>query len=125
MVPFSEKISCESHSQRKDDFSRIYYNFIKKGWVHTAKGHDINGLGLHYRLGDEFLMPTQECINELAIFFRFSLKKLCVTSTYIKIPYRLDEPLTSRLKSEVRIHFVVVLMGKNEDLYLLASDRRL
>lgn len=84
MVPFSEKISCESHSQRKDDFSRIYYNFIKKGWVHTAKGHDINGLGLHYRLGDEFLMPTQECINELAIFLDSAWKSYALPAHTLK-----------------------------------------
>ncbi len=40
----------------------------KKGWVRAAKGHDIDGRGLNYRSGDEFLMQAQGRTNELVIF---------------------------------------------------------
>lgn len=35
--------------------------FYQKSWVRAAKRHDIDDLGLHYRLGDEFLIQTQGC----------------------------------------------------------------
>ncbi|WP_264435737.1 hypothetical protein [Coxiella endosymbiont of Dermacentor marginatus] len=70
---------------KKDDFSRTYYRyFIKKGWVRAAKGHNIDGLGLHYRSGDEFLMQTQGCINELAIFLDSAGKSYTLSAHTLK-----------------------------------------
>ncbi|AKQ33182.1 DNA topoisomerase IV subunit A [Candidatus Coxiella mudrowiae] len=94
----------------------------KKGWVRAAKGHDIDGRGLNYRSGDEFLIQAQGRTNELVIFLDSAGKSYSLPAHTLPSARGLGEPLTVRLKPEAGAQFVAVLMGKNKDLFLLTSD---
>lgn len=94
----------------------------KKGWVRAAKGHEIAGDKLSYRAGDEFLMQVPGKSNELALFFDTTGKSFGLSAGTLPSARGQGEPLTSRLKPEPGAEFVSVLMGKEDDLYLIASD---
>ena len=94
----------------------------RKGWVRAAKGYEVDGHTLNYRSGDEFLMQTQGCANELVIFLDSVGKSYTLPAHTLPSARGFGDPLTSRLKIIPGAHFVGVLMGRDEDLILLASD---
>ena len=111
MIPEKEMVSSEP----------ITVVLSRKGWVRVARGHEVDGRTLNYRSGDEFLMQTQGFMNELTIFLD-SVGRSYTLLAYTLSSARLGNPLTSRLKLTPGAHFTGVLMGRNEDLILLASD---
>ncbi|WP_080592764.1 DNA topoisomerase IV subunit A [Coxiella burnetii] len=94
----------------------------KKGWIRAAKGHEVEGETLNYRSGDEFLMQAQGRTNELAVFLDSAGKSYALPAHTLPSARGLGDPLTSRLKPASGAHFVGVLMGADDDLFLLASD---
>ena len=112
MIPEKEMVSSEP----------ITVVLSRKGWVRTAKGHEVDGRTLNYRSGDEFLMQTQGFMNELTIFLDSVGRSYALPAYTLPSARGLGNPLTSRLKLIPDAHFTSVLMGKGEDLILLASD---
>lgn len=94
----------------------------KKGWVRSAKGHEVEGEKLSYRSGDEFLTQISGRSNELAIFLDSQGKSYAIPAYKLPTARGHGEPLTSRLKPEPGSSFVSVLMGDESDYYIIASD---
>lgn len=94
----------------------------KKGWVRSAKGHEIKGEDLNYRASDGFLTQARGKSNQLAIFLDSAGKTYTMPAHTLPSARGHGEPLTSKLKPEPGTHFVSVLMGKEDDYVLLASD---
>lgn len=94
----------------------------KQGWVRAAKGHSLDGRSLNYCSGDGFLMQAKGRTNQLVVFLDSIGKSYSLPAYTLPSARSLGEPLTVRLKPKVGAQFVGVLMGKNEDLCLLASD---
>lgn len=94
----------------------------KQGWVRSAKGHDIEGVSLSYRSGDEFLVQTNGRSNQPVIFFDSQGKSYSLPAHTLPTARGYGEPLTSRLKPEVGSLFVGALMASEEQKVLMASD---
>jgi topoisomerase-4 subunit A len=94
----------------------------KNGWVRAAKGHDIQGENLSYRAGDEFLAQTYGRSNEAAVFFDSDGKSYALPAHTLPSARGQGEPLTSRLTTEPGAQFINVVMGQEEQYFLIASD---
>lgn len=94
----------------------------QKGWVRTAKGHEIDSTKLSYRAGDDFQCEAKGRSNQQAIFLDSSGRSYSLPAHSLPSARGQGEPLTSRLKPEPDVHFVAAIMGEDNQRCLLASD---
>ena len=94
----------------------------EKGWVRSAKGHDIDPATLAYRTGDGFLASAQGRTNQLAHFLDSTGRAYSLSAHDLPSARSQGEPLTGRLNPPPGAMFKAVLAGQDEDWYLLASD---
>ena len=94
----------------------------EKGWVRSAKGHEVDAAGLSYKSGDKFQSSACGRSNQLAIFFDSTGRAYSVSAHGLPSARGYGEPLSGRLKLPDGARFVGVIMGKPDDLVLLSSD---
>lgn len=94
----------------------------EKGWVRSARGHDIDPATLGYKAGDNFLMAARGKSNQQVMFLDSTGRSYSLSAHTLPSARGQGEPLTGRLSPPERSDFVGVVMGGNEDLCLVASD---
>ncbi len=94
----------------------------EKGWVRAAKGHDLDPAGLAYRSGDAFLCAARGRSNQGAVFLDASGRVYTLAAHTLPSARGLGEPLSGRLSTADGTRFVAVIMGGDEEQWLLASD---
>lgn len=94
----------------------------EKGWVRSAKGHDIDGSSLTYRAGDRFYQQAQGKSNAQVVFLDSAGRSFSLLASSLPSARGHGEPLSSRLKLSPGSEAVGVLIGNDNDYYLLASD---
>ena len=94
----------------------------QKGWARAAKGHDISIENLTYRSGDKFLAEAKGRSNEQVVFLDSQGKAYSFAAHTLPSARGHGDPLTSKLKPAAGCNFVSVLMGKPDQLFLVASD---
>ncbi|PHQ78154.1 MAG: hypothetical protein COB66_09465 [Coxiella sp. (in: Bacteria)] len=94
----------------------------QKGWIRSAKGHDIDGAALSYRSGDALLTQSEGRSNEPVYFLDSSGRSYSLSAHTLPSARGHGEPLTSRLKPAAGCTFVGMLMGKSEQHLLAASS---
>ena len=94
----------------------------EKGWVRSAKGHEIDPSSMNYKAGDGFLSAARGRSNQLAVFIDSSGRCYGVPAHTLPSARGQGEPLTGRLNPPAGATFVAVMMGAENDRYLLASD---
>ena len=94
----------------------------EKGWVRSAKGHEIDASTMNYKAGDGFLSAARGRSNQLAVFIDSNGRCYAVPAHTLPSARGQGEPLTGRLKPAAGATFVAVVMGAEADRYLLASD---
>ncbi len=93
-----------------------------KGWVRSAKGHDIDPSTLSYKAGDSFLVSAQGKSNQAAYFLDGVGRSYSLPAHSFPSARGQGEPLTGRLSPTDGAQFRHVLMGHDEQLCLIASD---
>ncbi len=93
-----------------------------KGWIRAAKGHDIDAASLSYKAGDSYKASAPGKSNQLATFLDSSGRAYSVPSHSLPSARGQGEPLSGRINPIAGATFEAVLMGGENDLYLLASD---
>jgi topoisomerase-4 subunit A len=93
-----------------------------QGWVRAAKGHDIDAHALSYKASDEFLTSTQGRSNESCIFIDSSGRAYSLDAHSLPSARSQGEPLTGRFNQNTNVPFVSVLMGDDDDRYIISSD---
>jgi topoisomerase IV subunit A len=93
----------------------------QKGWVRSAKGHEIDANKLNYRSGDSLLATAEGKSNQQVVFLDSQGKAYSLLASSLPSARGQGEPLTSRLKPAAGCHFIATLMG-DDDHYLIASD---
>ncbi|MBC8493333.1 MAG: DNA topoisomerase IV subunit A, partial [bacterium] len=93
-----------------------------KGWVRSAKGHDIDPTTLNYKSGDSYLTSVQGRSNKNAIFIDSTGRSYSLLANSLPSARGQGEPLTGRLSPPAGAEFVDVLMGDDDQNILLASD---
>jgi len=94
----------------------------KKGWVRSAKGHEIDGGALSYKAGDEFLVATKGKSNQSVIFFDSTGRSYALNIADLPSARGAGEPLTSHVSPPNGAYFVGVMMGEDTQEVLLASS---
>jgi topoisomerase-4 subunit A len=94
----------------------------QKGWVRSAKGHDIDPATLGYKAGDGFLAAARLRSSQAAVFLDSSGRSYSLPAHTLPSARGQGEPLTGRLDPPPGASFVAVLGGDADGRWLLASD---
>lgn len=93
-----------------------------KGWVRSAKGHEIDPYALSYKAGDEFLAAAIGRSNQSAVFVDTTGRAYSLPAHTLPSARGQGEPLTGRLTPPPGAEFTGVILGEPEDNYVIASD---
>lgn len=93
-----------------------------KGWVRSAKGHEIDPNTLNYKAGDQFLCSAAGRSNQAAVFFDSTGRSYSLPAHTLPSARGQGEPITGRLNPPPGAEFVGTLIGEPDQLCLLASD---
>ncbi|NOR42101.1 MAG: DNA topoisomerase IV subunit A, partial [Gammaproteobacteria bacterium] len=93
-----------------------------KGWVRSAKGHEIDGGKLNYKAGDAYQASAQGKSNQSAVFLDSSGRAYTLPAHKLPSARGQGDPLSSYFTPTPGSHFVGVAIGDPDDLYLLASN---
>jgi len=93
-----------------------------KGWVRSAKGHEIVPANLNYRAGDSFADSSRGLSNQQVIFLDAAGRSYSKPAHTLPSARGQGEPLSKYFSPPNGIEFLHVLLGKNEEIYLLASN---
>lgn len=93
-----------------------------KGWVRCAKGHDIDVEGLSYKAGDNYLCSAMGKSNQAAVFIDSTGRAFATDSHTLPSARSQGEPITTRFNMAPGATMQHVLMGSDEQFFLLATD---
>ncbi|WP_101758915.1 DNA topoisomerase IV subunit A [Oceanicoccus sp. KOV_DT_Chl] len=93
-----------------------------KGWIRSAKGHEIDPQSLSYKSGDSFHLAAKGKSNQSAVILDSGGKAYTVSAHSLPSARGQGEPLTGRINSPSGASFEGLMMGGQDELYLLASD---
>ncbi|MCP4474111.1 MAG: DNA topoisomerase IV subunit A [Gammaproteobacteria bacterium] len=93
-----------------------------KGWVRSAKGHDIECEKLNYKAGDQFLVASKGRSNQMALFLDSTGRTYALPAHTLPSARSLGEPLSGRLKPAAGALFVATMMAEENSCYLLTSS---
>ncbi|UCX05982.1 DNA topoisomerase IV subunit A [Shewanella glacialimarina] len=93
-----------------------------KGWVRCAKGHDVDPQSLSYKAGDSYLCSAIGKSNQAAVFVDSSGRAFATDSHTLPSARSQGEPITTRFNMAPGAVMRHVIMGEDEQCYLLASD---
>jgi len=94
----------------------------KKGWVRSAKGHEVDPRELSYKAGDGYLHAARGRSNQSMVCLDSTGRTYSVPVHSLPTARSQGEPLSSRLNPPSGATFQGVMMGEDLDLYLLGSD---
>lgn len=94
----------------------------KMGWVRAAKGHDVDAANLSYKSGDGYLISAQGKSNQQAVLIDDTGRSYSLAAHTLPSARGQGEPLTSRLNPPANSDFVALLIGEDQERYLLCSD---
>lgn len=94
----------------------------EKGWARCAKGHDIDAQGLSYKAGDKFLASAKGRSNQPVVFIDTSGRAFSCDAHGLPSARSQGEPLTGRFNPVAGETFNHVVMGQDEQQYLMVSD---
>ena len=93
----------------------------EKGWVRSAKGHEIDATSLSYKAGDEFKAAAPGRSNQYAVFIDSTGRSYSLAA-HAPSARGQGEPLTGRLTPPPGATFECVLLPEDDALYVIASD---
>jgi topoisomerase-4 subunit A len=94
-----------------------------KGWVRSAKGHEIDPTGLSYKAGDGFLAAARLRSNQQVVFLDSTGRSYSMPAHTLPSARGQGEPLTGRLDPPKGAAFVAVIGDDQpQRRWLLASD---
>jgi topoisomerase-4 subunit A len=94
----------------------------EKGWVRSAKGHELDPAGLSYKAGDRFLASARLRTNQLVVFLDSTGRSYSLAAHLLPSARGQGEPLTGRLDPPRGASFLAVLGGEPTAKYVLATD---
>ncbi|MDT8387026.1 MAG: DNA topoisomerase IV subunit A [Thiogranum sp.] len=94
----------------------------EKGWVRSAKGHEIDPSSLSYKAGDAFRAAAFGRSNQQVVFLDSTGRAYTLAAHGLPSARGQGEPLTGRFSPPDNATFVGVMTGDPDRLYLLATD---
>ncbi|WP_146449628.1 DNA topoisomerase IV subunit A [Vibrio kanaloae] len=94
----------------------------EKGWIRHAKGHEVDAEGLNYKSGDKFLASAKGKSNQQAVFLGSDGRSYSLESHSLPSARSQGEPITGRLNVSPGTSIRQVVMGEDDQLWLVGSD---
>ncbi len=94
----------------------------EKGWIRSAKGHEIDPTSLSYKSGDGFKMAACGRSNQPAVILDSTGRAYSLASHNLPSARGQGEPVTGRINPPSGATFEGLMMGLDSQRYLLASD---
>ncbi|NND80889.1 MAG: DNA topoisomerase IV subunit A [Gammaproteobacteria bacterium] len=94
----------------------------EQGWVRAAKGHEINPRDLNYKSGDSFLSAARGKSNQPLVALDSSGRTYAVPAHKLPSARGQGEPLTSSVTPPAGATFKSVMMGGEQQPFVLLSD---
>ena len=94
----------------------------EKGWVRSAKGHDIDPTQLAFRSGDSFLAAARGRSNQTAVFLGADGRSYSIGAHTLPSARGMGEPLAGRLSAPDGVASVSVAIGNPAQEVLLLSN---
>lgn len=93
-----------------------------QGWVRAAKGHEINPRDLNYKSGDSFFSSARGKSNQMLVALDSTGRTYALPSHKLPSARGQGEPLTSSVSPPAGASFMSVMMGLDNDRYVMLSD---
>ena len=94
----------------------------EKGWVRSAKGHDIDPATLNYKSGDKFKLAARGRSNQSAVVLDSTGRSYSVPVRSLPSARGQGEPLTGKISPPSGASFEGLIMGGDESLQLLSTS---
>lgn len=94
----------------------------EKGWVRHAKGHDVDCQSLSYKSGDQYLAHACGKSNQQVVFLGSDGRSYSLEAHSLPSARSQGEPITGRLNITEGSSIRQVVMGEEEQLWLVGSD---
>ena len=94
----------------------------EKGWIRHAKGHEVDPEGLNYKSGDKYLASARGKSNQQAVFLGSDGRSYSLESHSLPSARSQGEPITGRLNINAGSSIRQVVMGDDDQLWLVGSD---
>lgn len=94
----------------------------QRGFVRSAKGHEVDPLSLNYKSGDEFQASARGKSNQTAIFLDSTGRVYNAIAHTLPSARGLGEPLAARFNPPDGAGFKGILLGEPDDKWLMASN---
>ncbi|SON48191.1 DNA topoisomerase IV subunit A [Vibrio tapetis] len=94
----------------------------EKGWIRHAKGHDVDASTLNFKSGDNYLAHARGKSNQQAVFLGSDGRSYSLESHSLPSARSQGEPITGRLNISQGTSVTQVIMGEDEQLWLVGSD---
>ncbi len=93
-----------------------------KGWVRSAKGHEMDPSDINYRTGDAFAQATRGRSNEILVFIDSQGRTYNTAAHTLPSARGQGEPLTGRFKPPQGARFIGVVLGNANTKVLMSSN---
>ena len=94
----------------------------EKGWIRSAKGHDLDPFSLNYKEGDRFLCQARGRSNQNVILLDSEGRTYTISAHSLPSARGHGEPVTGRLNASSGVTFNGLIMGDGNQHVLLATD---
>lgn len=94
----------------------------EKGWARCAKGHDVDVEGLSYKAGDAYQASAKGRSNQQVVFLDSSGRAFSCDAHGLPSARSQGEPLTGRFNIVSGENVEHIVMGNDDQQYLMASD---
>ena len=93
-----------------------------RGWIRSAKGHDIDPTSLSYKAGDDYLCSVRGKTNQSLILLDDSGRSYTLSAHQLPSARGQGEPVTGKVNPPAGAQMVAMMLDVPEARYLLASD---
>lgn len=94
----------------------------EKGWIRSAKGHDIDTEALAFKSGDSFRSSARGKSNQQSVFIDSTGRTYTIPSHNMPSARSHGEPLSGRVTPPDGATFQGVMLGDAEQYYVLATN---
>ncbi|MEQ6889831.1 DNA topoisomerase IV subunit A [Halomonas sp. CS7] len=94
----------------------------EKGWIRSAKGHEIDPAGLSYKAGDRFHLAARGKTNQPLVLLDDTGRAYTLQAHNLPSARGQGEPVTGRVNVVAGAHMAGLMLAPPETRYLLASD---
>ncbi|MGB0846835.1 MAG: DNA topoisomerase IV subunit A [Thiolinea sp.] len=94
----------------------------KMGWMRAAKGHEIDPAGLSYKQGDEYQASARGRSNQQVVVLDTTGRTYSLLAHSLPSARGQGEPLTGRLSPPAQSAFHSVILGREDEHYVMYSS---